>query len=126
MISHSISGPLSDDALQGAIGTRSIINSKFDAVRISEIKFGKVAVAFATVLIYALHAALEDAVIAFNGIRVDIAAHIFIGLVANALMTRKVSAKRELVATFVGHYRGFLGDVGLDDWHISAALVPST
>ena len=46
----------------------------------------------AAMLVNAFHAAFKDAEIAFNGIRLDITAHIFIGLVANAFMARKVIA----------------------------------
>lgn len=72
MISCSIGEPLSSNALQGTISARRIINSKFDAVRISEIKFSKIAVQMflTAMLINALHAALEDAVVAFNRVGV--------------------------------------------------------
>ena len=66
-------------------------------------------------LIYAFHPAFEDAVITFDGVRMDIAANIFIGFVTDALMAREMIPEREIVAAFVGHHRGFLRNIGLDD-----------
>ena len=45
------------------------------------------------------------------------ATHVFIGLMADALMAREVIAEREIVAAFVGHHRGFASDVRTHDGH---------
>jgi len=76
--SRSIGKPRSDDAFQGAIGALFIVNAETDAVAVSEIEFSYIPmkVAFAAVLVDALHASLEHAVEALDAIGVDIAAHI--------------------------------------------------
>jgi hypothetical protein len=55
--------------------------------------------------------------IAFNRVRMYVAAHVFIGLVRNAFMARKMITEREIVAAFIGHHCGFFRDVRFDDWN---------
>ena len=70
---------------------------------------------FAAMLVNAFHAAFENAVVAFNRIRVDRAAHIFIRFVTDALMAREVIPELGIMAAFIGHHRGFFRNIGLDD-----------
>lgn len=76
-------------------------------------------ISLAAMLINALHAALEDAVVAFHSVRVDRASYVFIGLVADTLMAREVIAKREIMTAFIGHHCGFFR-------LMIGTLVPST
>jgi len=70
---RSIGKPLADDALQRAVGARGIVYAKRFAIRIAEIELSEIAVQMllGAPLIYAAHAAFEDAEIALNGIGVD-------------------------------------------------------
>ena len=72
MISRLISQPLADDAFERAISALSVVDAEFDTVRISEIELREIAVKmlFAAVLIDALHAALEDRIVAFDRVGV--------------------------------------------------------
>lgn len=89
------------------------------AVVITEVEFSNVTVQMllATMLIDAFHAALEHAVKILDGVGMHIAANIFIGFMTDALMGREVIAQREIVAAFIGHHRGFLRNIGLDNWN---------
>jgi hypothetical protein len=61
-VSRSIGEPFAHDALQRAFRTLAIVASEPNAIVIPEIELRKISVQMplATVLIYALHAALED------------------------------------------------------------------
>jgi len=74
--SRSIGEPLTLGRLQGNAGTAHVINFKFGAGVLAEIKFGQIAVKvlLATMLVNADHAALEHAEKAFKGIGVNLAA----------------------------------------------------
>ncbi len=71
-MSRSIGEPLADDTHKGALGTLHVIYAKPNAVAIAEIEFAQIAVqmALAAMLVNALHAALEDRVIALKGVGV--------------------------------------------------------
>lgn len=71
--------------------------------------------AFTAMLINTGHASLEHAVKAFNSVGVHRAAHIFIRFVTDALMAYEVIPELAIMATFVGHHRGFFRNIGLDD-----------
>jgi hypothetical protein len=60
-------------AAQREFSARHIIYAELRAIGIAEIKLGEIAVqvTFATMLIDALHAALEDAEITFNRVRMN-------------------------------------------------------
>ena len=92
--SRSISQPLANDAFQSDIGACRIINAKLDPVRIAEIELRNIAVqvAFAAMLINALHATLEDAIEALDGVCVDVAAPVFASAVIDEFMARKLFA----------------------------------
>src|ERR1700730_11292070 len=109
--------PLPNDALQRAFGALCIVNAKLHAVVIAKIELGDVAMQMllAAMLVDAFHAALENRIVAFYRVRVDRAAHVFIGLMAYAFMAREVLAERKISAAFVGHHRRFLCHIGLDD-----------
>lgn len=84
---------------------------------VPEIELGHVAmqVLLAAMLIDALHAALEDAVEAFNRIGMDGAAHILACAVANVIMLGEELAEMRVLAGFIGHDMGARGDIRLDD-----------
>src|SRR5579863_1555426 len=74
-----------------------------------------------TVLIDALHPALEDAVEAFNRVDADrlarpaIRVSPFVARVVNSVMMRKLVAELAVLYCFVRHHMRLFGDVRLDD-----------
>jgi len=86
--------PLSDDALQCAVGAGNVIDAERHAVRIAKIELGKVAmqVLFLAMLIDAFHAAFKDRIVAFNAVGVDHTAHIFLDAVFDRRMAGKHGA----------------------------------
>src|SRR5258708_7473466 len=66
-ISGTVSEPLAHHAMNGLIGSVLIVNAKRDPVVIPEVKFRQITVQmFLAAMLVALHAALEDRIIAFN------------------------------------------------------------
>jgi hypothetical protein len=82
--------------------------------------------ALAAVLIDALHAALEDGIVAFDSVGGDhlstFVAAVFVIGVVHAVMAGVVTVFVEVLipARSVGHDGGFFRDVGANDWHESA------
>lgn len=70
---------------------------------------------FGAMLVNALHAALEDRIVAFNRIRGDFAPNVFVALVVHRFMAGEVLAHLIVPATFVGIDRGFMVHIGADD-----------
>lgn len=93
--------PLSTGADDSAVRALLVVNSALDSVRIAEVKLRKITmkVLFAAVLVNAFHAALEDRVIAFRRVRVDLHARFTIGVavlaagVVNSVMLGELIAK---------------------------------
>lgn len=83
-------------------GARVIVISKFDAVVISEIKFGKVAVqmGFAAMLINTLHAAFENREITFNRVGMDEAPCVFFLSMIDAFMAGELFANARVDVGF--------------------------
>jgi len=73
------------------------------AVAVAEIKFRDIAVKvlLLAMLIDALHAALEHAVIALDRVRMHVAAHVFFLAVVDAFMAGEVLAEVVILASFV-------------------------
>ena len=71
--SRPIGQPLADDALHGAGGALHVIYAEPNAIAIAEIELRQIAVQMllAAMLVDALHAALEDRVVAFDGVGAD-------------------------------------------------------
>src|SRR2546422_25263 len=71
--SRSIGQSLSSNAHQSEIGTGNVIDAKLDAVAITEIEFCQIPmqVSLGAMLIDTLHAALEDRIIALDGVGGD-------------------------------------------------------
>jgi hypothetical protein len=117
VISRSIGKALPNDAFDRPFGTLHIVNTKADAIAIAEIELGKISVQvfLAAMLVDALHAALEDRIVAFNGVGVNFAANIFFAAVVYALMAGELGSNFKILTSFVGHQGGFLGDVGPDN-----------
>ena len=90
----AVSQSLADDAPQRASRALRIVNSKLHAVRISEIELCKIAVQmlFKTKLINAFHTALENAEEILDGVRLHVAADLFVRFVTDALMAREMIA----------------------------------
>ena len=109
-MSRLISEPFTHNTGKEFIGPLRIINSLGNALAIAEVKLSKVAVKvlFAAMLIDALHAALENRIIAFDGIGVDDATHIFVSRMVDGLMHPIFVAKLIVGGQFIAHYKGFL------------------
>jgi hypothetical protein len=70
---------LSDDSLDRPFGALHVVNTEPDVIAVPEIILGKISVQMllAAMLVDAFHAALEDRIIAFNGVGVNLAANVF-------------------------------------------------
>jgi hypothetical protein len=88
-----------------------------DPVIVSEIKFREIAVQMllGAVLIDAFHAALEDGIVAFDGVGGDLAAYIFLFAVVHRAMVFELAANFHVVPRFVGHQAAFPTDVRPQD-----------
>jgi len=105
------------DALEGDHGTHVVIDAEADAVVVAEIELREITVqmVLAAMLIDALHAALEDGEVAFDGVGVDIATDILISAVVDALMVCKLAAKLCLDTALIGHQAAFTADIVAND-----------
>src|SRR5712671_4761230 len=76
---RSIGESLPDDALQRPLSALYIVNAKSNAIAVAEIELGQISVQMLlfAMLIDALHATLEDRIIAFNGVGVGATANVF-------------------------------------------------
>ena len=98
-----------------------IVHAHGDTVGVAEIELGKVAVqvAFAAMLVDALHAALEDRIEALDGIGGDelraFVTDIFFILVQHAVMAGEVIADNLVVVCFVSHQGGVTVHIGAND-----------
>jgi hypothetical protein len=117
VISLPISQPLTDNPLQRAITTGHVINAERNAVAVTEIKLGKIAmqVLFGAVLVNALNSALENRVIAFNRVRVDVITNILFSLVVHRVVAKEPAAERFLPASLIRHHNAFAFDVVVND-----------
>ena len=72
----AVGKPLPDDALERSISALGITNAKGNPLTIPEVELGKIAtqVPFGAMLVHALHASFENAEIAFNRVRMSLAA----------------------------------------------------
>ena len=69
----------------------------------------------AAMLVDAPHAALEDRVVALDGVGVDDAANIFIDAVIDGLVLPKLFAERTVGLPFIGDDESFFGNVRPDN-----------
>src|ERR1700685_519533 len=109
---------LSDDALERVRGTLRIFDAKPRTIVVAEIKLRDVAmqVLFAAMLVDALHAALEDAVVAFERVHVHIAVDVFALVVVDLLMLGNTeTAAIFVVSRRIRHQPAFLVHVATDD-----------
>src|ERR1700730_9571614 len=124
VMSRLIGKSLSDDTHKCALSALDVIYAEPNAVAIAKIEFTQIAVqmALATMLVNAFHAALENAVVAFDGVGVDNAATVFMRRMVNAFMACKLAADCFVMAPFVGHQVRFLADIiSHDTLNIGAA-----
>lgn len=111
---------LSDYTTKGGFGASRIVHPKRNTVLLAEIELGKITVqmALAGVLIGALHAAFKDAEEALDRVGVDrpvLKVNVFLLTVAHYAMLRKALIQIVIMASFVRHDAGFLGDVFFQD-----------
>lgn len=76
-----------------------------------------VKVLLGAMLIDALHATLENAVVALKGVRVGIAPDVLARAMRDELMLHEIPAEMGVLAGLVRHDGGLFGDVGTDDRH---------
>jgi hypothetical protein len=116
-MSRSIGEALPDDALDCDLSTLNVIYTEPDAIAVAKIELGKipVQVLFAAMLVDALHAALEDRIVALDGVGVNLTTNIFFAAVVHAFVAGEVGANFKILTGFVGHQRGFTGNVGADN-----------
>jgi hypothetical protein len=72
------------DTIQCAVSAGNVTNTTLDAVAVTEVELGEIAVQMPllAMLVHTLHTALENAVLAFNGVRRNEP----VGLAANVLV----------------------------------------
>ena len=87
------------------------------AVVVAELELGRIAVqvALGAMLIDALHAPLEDAEIALDGVGVDLVTRIFPLAVADVIVIFEMPVKVRVLARLIGVDRSFFGDVLFQD-----------
>jgi hypothetical protein len=122
MSPDTISEPLPNNTTKRRLSATHVVDAQRHPVIVAEIEFRQipVQVLLAGVLVNALHSTLEDAEIALNRVGVDravIRVNVFLLAVAHDAMPREVLVKIVVVAAFVVHDAGFLGDVCLKDRH---------
>ena len=113
-----------DDTTKGTLSASLIFDSDCAPMAISEIKLGKVAVKmlFPAVLIDALHAALEDAEKALDGIGVNWAKTIFTAIVAHNVVLREVVNEVAIVPCLIGHDPRLGGNMLAENGHHGRGL----
>ena len=79
-------------------------------------------VALAAVLVHALHAALEDAEIALDGVGVGLATDVFLLLMGDGLVVGELLADAAVEPSFVRHQARLAGDVLADELLDGVAL----
>ena len=115
--SRSIGETLSNDTFDRAHGALYVIYAQPDAIAITKIEFGKVAMQmlFAAMLVDTLHAALENRIAAFNGVGVDDPTHVFSDAVIDGLVHPIFFSERAVTLPIIVDDESFLGNVGSDD-----------
>jgi len=130
VVSLPIGEPLSDDACNGAAGSLYVVYAQPDAIGIAEIELREITVQvlFLAMLIDALHAALEDRIVAFNRIGMDrfdvqpvgfvdpsFVANVLIFAVRDRAVTGKFIANAVVVLGLIGHHGRFARNVVAKD-----------
>jgi hypothetical protein len=90
-------------------GPINVAASESDAVIIPEIELGQITmqVFFLAVLIDAIHAAFENRERALDGVRVNVAANVFLDRVLDRFVGGEVSIRAGIEAAFIGMQAGF-------------------
>jgi hypothetical protein len=96
--------PLPFDSVECPNRPLLVVNAKRNARVVPEIELRQIPVQmlFGAMLVDAMHAALKDAEHAFDGVRVGIAAHVFVGTVVDRLVVRELGTDLRIEAAFVG------------------------
>ena len=107
-----------NDTTKGTFGAIFIFDDKSRTIAVPEIILCQISVQviFAAMLIDALHAALEDAEIAFDGVGVDFATPVFTPIVVNNAMLGKFATKQGVVGGFIGHQASFAIEILTHQW----------
>src|SRR5262249_23730180 len=120
-VSRSIGQALADDAFDRIFSPLHIVYAQPDPIVVPEVELRKipVQVLFLTVLIHALHAALEDREVALHGVGSDDVgaalrevpdvgvAHIFVGAVGHGVVAREILAQVVIVLGLIGGHPAF-------------------
>jgi len=112
-----ISQALAAHAHQRCVRPHCVFQTICNAIAVPESKLAGIAVQvlLTAVLVNALHAALKDTEIAFNGVRRDGAANVLFCAMVDGLVRCEVVAQVVVLHGFIGVYGGFFGDVRLQD-----------
>jgi hypothetical protein len=112
---------LPNDTTKRHVRARKIVHALRFSVVVAELELCRITMkmTFTAVLVDALHAALEDAEIAFHRVRVNVATDILASLVGGEVMVSKGATDARVLLGFVGVERCFLGHVVADDRHQS-------
>ena len=116
-VSPPIGEALAFDPAQSNQGALNVSDAKPNTVAVAEVKFREVAVQvlLTATLVDALHAALEHALEAFNGVRMHGANHVFALAVTGKGVLGKVLVQVGILAGFIGNNRRAGQHIGLDD-----------
>lgn len=108
---------LPNDTTERVICAFVIVSAERLTVAVAEIELGHVAVEMllGAMLVHALHAPLEDAEIAFDGVGVHVAATILTDAVAHELMLAEGADQIAVLARFIGVDGGLCDDVLAED-----------
>src|SRR5712664_411078 len=100
VVSPPIGQALSTDFLEDRIGALVVVDAHRGAVVVTEVKLSDVALQmrFADVMICSDQAALEDGEVAFNRVRRNRAASIFLGAVIHGLMRCELAVQFAICA----------------------------
>ena len=112
-ISRLIGEPLADDTPKHTVGASLVIDAVGNALIIPEIELREIAVKMflSTVLIDALHSALEDRKVALDGVGVNVATPVFTAIMADHAVFGEILANRIVLACFISHQPRFTGEV---------------
>src|SRR5580693_2082186 len=132
VVRRRIGEALAHDPFYGAGGTLNVIYAKPHAIGIPEIELREIAVQmlFLAVLVHAFHAALEDRIVAFDGVGMDrfdvqpvgfvdpsLMANVLILAVSDGAVSGKFVANIVVVLCLIGHHGSFARNVFANDRH---------
>ena len=104
-VSRSMGQPLTHDTANHTLSALNIVDTKSDAVAVPEAKFAEITVqvVLGAVLVYSLHAALENREVSLNGVGMSESAHPFLCGMVDGFMGGKPLSDIAVSPQFVGH-----------------------